>query len=414
MLRSFSIGFGGYAASAVVFLAFSIFFVRTHGADDYGAFSLLLNTVSALTMFGNYHGALVSYSVAVDRQAFTRMLRPIALYAAAASLICAAALTAIGNLQWPLFVPAAIAFVCALVSGLPTSVLLASPANWMTNVARAAYQSLLILAFWILFALQFDVGTAFVLSLLLASATYLALLASRARFPASHPPVDPAPRAILLLALCWNLAHMAVMLTDKFAIRFLNVGADFTDAGVFLLYLDIAGRFSVIYLIGLPPLTYELLRRIRSNRPVYEPALIAVLVCVLLGASVAAIGQYLVPTIYKLELTGREMLPAVIGAYVTLMGLGSIILAYCNSAGRPQLLIWHYLGTFVTGAIVLGAIYIAGGHHISVTQLAIALAVGQAYALLTATILVAREKGMARTSARARELPAVSAPAKAQ
>ena len=412
MLRSFFIGFGGYAASAAVFLAFSIFFVRTQGADDYGTFSLLLNTVSALTMFGNYHGALVAYSVAVDRQAFFRMLRPIALYAIAASLVCATALTAIGNLQWPLFPAAALAFLCALIAGLPTAVLLASPANWMANVARAVYQCVLILAFWLLFALKIDAATAFVFSLVIACTTYLALLASRVRFPASHPPVDPPPRAILLLALCWNLAHMAVMLTDKFAIRFLNVGAGLHDVGVFLLYLDIAGRFSVIYLIGLPPLTYELLRRIRAKRPVHEPALIALLTCIVLGASVAAIGQYVVPAIYKLNLAGHEMLPAIVGVYVMLLGLGTIVLAYCNSAGRPRVLIWHYLGIFVMGALVLAAIYIAGGRHISITELAIALSVGQAFALVSAAILVAREKGTARGSAQALLVESASAKAR--
>ena len=35
---------------------------------------------------------------------------------------------------------------------------------------------------------------------------------------------------ILLLAVCWNLAHMTVMLTDKFAIRFFNVGENFAAA----------------------------------------------------------------------------------------------------------------------------------------------------------------------------------------
>jgi hypothetical protein len=95
-----------------------------------------------------------------------------------------------------------------------------------------------------------------------------------------------------------------------------------------------------------------------------------------------------------------------------LMGLGSIVLAYCNSAGRPRLLIWHYLGMFVTGAAVLGAIYIAEGRHISITQLALALTVGQAFAVITAVILVAREKGGARGTARA--LVVESASAKAQ
>ena len=395
MFRSFSIGFGGYAASAVVFLAFSIFFVRSYGSDDYATFSLLLNSVSALTMFGNYHGALVAYSVAVDRSEFMRMLRTIVPYAVAAAFICTVALVAVGNLGQALYVPVMVAFVCIVVSGLPTSALLASQANWMVNVARAVYQSLLILAFWILFAARVETSTAFVLSLVLASLTYLALIASRVRFPASHPPVEPPPRAILLLALVWNVAHMAVMLTDKVAIRYLDVGADLADAGVFLLYLDIAGRFSVIYLVGLPPLTYELLRRIRANHPVHEPALIALGICVLVGAAVAAVGIFVVPAIYELDLAGRELLPFVIGVYVALLGLSSIILAYCNSAARPRMLLWHYLGIFVTGGLALWTLYIAGGRHISITNLAIAITVGQCYALISAGVLTLREKARA-------------------
>ena len=53
MIRSFTYGLLAYAASAVVFVLFSVFFVRSFGADTYGAFSLLLNTVSALTISAN-------------------------------------------------------------------------------------------------------------------------------------------------------------------------------------------------------------------------------------------------------------------------------------------------------------------------------------------------------------------------
>src|SRR5262245_15691998 len=150
MLRSFAVGLGSYAASAVVYLLFSIYFVRNHGAEAYGAFSLMLNTVSALTMFGNYHGALVAYSVAVERRAFLAMLRQVLVYGAIAAVPCAVALAAIGNLRLPLLIPAAIAFAFIVVSGLPTAALLASPANWRVNVVRSVYQSLLILAFWAL------------------------------------------------------------------------------------------------------------------------------------------------------------------------------------------------------------------------------------------------------------------------
>jgi hypothetical protein len=396
MFRSFTIGLAGYAASAVVFLTFSVYFVRAYGADAYGTFSLLLNTVSALTMFGNYHGALVPYSVAADRRAFMAMLRPVLFYAAVTSILCAAALAAIGNLRLPLLVPAAIAFVFIVISGLPTSALLASPANWLVNIIRAVYQSLLILAFWALFALGTEPGTAFVLALLLAAATYLVLLSWRVSFASASPEIEPAPRNILLLAMCWNLAHMAVMLIDKLAIRYLGVGVDAADVGVFLLYLDIAGRFSAIYVIGLPALTFELLSKLRANARVQRPALVALSICGVVGAVVALVGYYVIPPLYGTSLAGREYLPAVIGGYLALMGLGSVFLAYCNSAGRPRMLLWHYIGVLVTGSAALAAIYFASGRHISITGLAIALAVGQCYVLVSGTLLIIRERGSKR------------------
>jgi hypothetical protein len=392
MLRSFALGLGSYAASAAVYLAFSIYFVRFHGAEAYGAFSLLLNTVSALTMFGNYHGALVAYSVAVERRAFRAMLRPVLLYAAAVAGPCAVALAGIGSLRLALLVPAAIAFVFIVVSGLPTAALLASPANWRVNVVRAVYQSLLILAFWALFALHTEPGTAFVLALLLAAATYLALLSFRLSFAVPPPAADPAPRGIILLAMCWNLTHMAVMLLDKLAIRYLGVGADAADVGVFLLYLDIAGRFSALYVIGLPGLTFELLNRLRAGAGVRRPALIALALCVLVGAAVTLVGYHVIPPLYGTSLAGRELLPAVVGVYLALLGLGSVFLAYCNSAGRPWLLLLHYVGVLAAGAAVLAALYLAGSRHLSITALAIALAAGQCYVFVSGAVLLIVER----------------------
>jgi O-antigen/teichoic acid export membrane protein len=404
MLRSFGIGLVAYAASAAVFLVFSVFFVRTYGADDYGLFSLLLNTVSALTMFGNYHGALVSYSVAVERRAFMSMLRRVLLYAVLTSVLCAAVLGAIGNLRLPLLLPAAIAFVFIVLSGLPTSALLASPANWVVNVVRAVYQSLLILAFWALFALNTEPRTAFVLALLLAAATYLALLSSRVRFAAVPPEVERAPRNILVLSMFWNLAHMGVMLTDKLAIRYLGVGADAADVGMFLLYLDIAGRFSAIYVIGLPALTYELLSKLRARQRIRRPAGIALSICVLVGAAVALVGYFVIPPLYGTSLAGRALLPGIIGIYITLLGLGSVFVAYCNSAAHPRMLLWHYVGTLITGSVALAALYFAGGRHISITSLALALAIGQCYVLVSGVVLAVRERGKRTVSPQAAPL----------
>ncbi|MGH7004757.1 MAG: hypothetical protein ACREIP_12485, partial [Alphaproteobacteria bacterium] len=199
--------------------------------------------------------------------------------------------------------------------------------------------------------------------------------------------------SILLLAMCWNLAHMAVMLTDKLAIRYLGVGVDAADVGVFLLYFDIVGRFSAIYVIGLAPLTYELLRRIREGERVHLTALFALSVCLLVGVVVALVGYYVIPRLYGTDLVGRESLPAIMGVYLTLLGFGSVLLAYCNSAGQVRFLLLHYLGLFISGSFVLVALYLAGGRHLSVTQLAIALAAGQCFIFVSGTVLAMRAKG---------------------
>ena len=91
MLRGIALSVGGYAVSAIVFIVFSIVFVRSYGAETYGDFSILLNTVSALTLFGNYHGALVPFSAAVERAAFFRMLRPVGAYSIITAAIAGAA-----------------------------------------------------------------------------------------------------------------------------------------------------------------------------------------------------------------------------------------------------------------------------------------------------------------------------------
>lgn len=390
MLRSFAIGLGGYAASAVVYLVFSVVFVRQYGTEAYAGFSLLLNTVSALTMFGNYHGALVSHSAATERQAFFAMLRSVLIYAVIFAMVSGAALALIGDLHPGWIAPAALAFAFAIAAGLPTAVLLASPANWLVNVARAVYQTLLILGFWAMFALGVGLGAAFVISLVVSAAVYLSLIAKKVEFTLPPPAATPAPSGILWLALVWNIAHMGVMLTDKFAIRFLDVGTNFADAGLFLLYLDISGRFSAVFIIGLPPLTYELLRRLREGISIVPTAATALAICAVVGGVVALVGYHVIPRLYGTDLSGREALPLVMGVYIALLGLGTLLLAYCNSSGQPRILVWHYTGVFAVGVAALAGFYVAGGYHIGIVALAVALAVGQAFVLVSAVILLVR------------------------
>lgn len=387
MIRSLWFSAISYAGSAVVYIAFSIFFLRSYGAEAYGTFSIMLNAVSALTLFGNYQGALVAYAPAVDRKAFFGMIRPVAAYAIATAVLSAMVLLSVGQIPWEYYALALLAFVCISASGLPAAAILATPHNWALNAFRAVYQSLLIIVFWMVFAGTRVMSFAFVLSLLLAAGLYLGLLAWRVRF--DFPAVRTAlpPRNVLVVAMVSNLALMGVMLTDKAAIRYLDVGPTAHDVGVFLLFYDVMARFTAVFVIALNPVTYELLRRMRLQNSLASVLTIAILICTAVGVIAGLAGYFVVPFIYAMDISGQSWLPAIMATYVTLYGVGSVLLAFCNAAGKVHFLVVHYVLMLVSGAAALGIFYFGFGPGLTVTQVAVSIMVGQAGAIFSGILL---------------------------
>ena len=386
MIRALAVSLGGYGLSAVVFILFSIFFVRTYGAESYGAFSILLSTVSALTLFGNYHGSLVSFSAAVERRAFFRMSRVVFIYSLVMGAVSGLVLGSIGKMEVILTAPAIIAFVLLVGAGMPAAALLATPSNWWVNLARAVYQSLLIVAFWFFFEITGHVGRAFAFSLLLAAAVYFGLLALRVRLPDGPTTAKAAPPGVLMLSLTWNLAVMGIVLLDKVAIRFLEIGSSATDIGIYLLYFDIAGRLSAIYAIALGTFTYELLRRLRVGGSVFRLLAIGSVACGGVGILGYAVGVWVIPPAYGFRLETAGWLPLVTGVFLVVVGFSSLLLAYCNATGRNKFLVCHYAIVLTAAVGTLLVRYLIFG-TVTVLELAIALTVGHAFTLLSAFLV---------------------------
>jgi hypothetical protein len=390
MLKGFTLGLAAYSASAVVFLTFSVLFVRTYGSSSYGSFSILLNTVSAVTLFGNYHGAIISFSAASERTAFRRMLLPVITYASVAGLISGVVLSVMGSLDYTFFALVSFSLFLVIASGLPTASLLASSENWKVNVFRAIYQVVLVVVFWLLYAATRDVGASFSISLFAAAASYFILLAWNVSLPAETMEIEPIPRGLLPISVFSNLMLMGTMLTDKIVIRYIGLKSSPDDIGVFFLYYDLVARVSAVYAIALAPFTYEILSLIRSGKTVLKPILAAGVICLCTGLLAVPIGYSLVPAFYSIDLTGREWLPAVMCAYLVLLGCSAILMAYCNASGQIGFLSRHYVGVLLTGIGAIAVFYAMSGNRLSIAHLALALTTGQIVTLFSGVILLSR------------------------
>lgn len=389
-LAGTALSFAAYLGSAALYVLFSIYFVRWHGAATYGAFSLLLNTVSALTLFGNYHGAIVSYSVTADRDAYRRFRQPVLLYSIAAAIVATAVLMLVGSLPAPAAPLMAVAFFLLVYSGLPSSTIMATPNNYLLNLVRVLYQIVLVLVFWPLFAASHDVGYSFMFALSGAAALNAGILTvlSRRTFVWRDGATGAKP-ALLLAALIGNLAMMATLLVDKFALRFLEPGT-LQERGLFLLYIDLIGRLSAIFNVLLPTLTYLLLRRVAEQRSTTQPIALATLLSAAIGGLALVGGYWIIPFVYGVSISGVKALPGAMGAYIALYGLSSVVLAFCNSTGRVWYLGAHYTAMLVVTLCAIALPMIVGGRALTINDLAIAVAAGQGVAIFSALVLATR------------------------
>ncbi|MDB5572562.1 MAG: hypothetical protein JWN93_3745 [Hyphomicrobiales bacterium] len=378
-----------YGLSAVVFVGFSVLFVRWYGAGAYGGFSLLLNTVSALTLFGNFHGTLVSYSVASDPSHYRSFSRIVGRYALGASLVATLVLTLVGGLPWIYAPLLAVGFWLLIFCGLPSAALLATSHNYLFNVVRGVYQLLIVGCFWAVYAWSGDLPESFVAALLIAAlANFLTLNYLGRTLISSRENAPEASTSLMFAALATNLAMMATLLVDKFALSFLRIGTP-EDRGVFLLYLDVIGRLSSVFIILLPSFTYYLLQPTRDARAVVRSLAFALAVAAGTGALALGVGYGVIPALYSISLDHIRALPGVMALYIALFGVTSVVVAYCNARGLAWTLTANYaLMLLITIAALLAPMLLRGG-ELGVVDLATALALGQAGSMGVGAYLIA-------------------------
>jgi O-antigen/teichoic acid export membrane protein len=366
-----------YGLSAIVFLGFTVVFTRHFGVAAYGQVSILLNSLSALTLLGNYHGYLVSHSVATDRSVFRLyFLRAALPYIAVVTPLAAAVFGVVTGMGLILTVVAAGVLALLIASGMPVAVITATKDNWRSNACRAVYQVTLVAAFWPLFAGSRDAKTSFVFAALVAAVVLFALLFRFAARRLRSGAAEPAPSgSILIISAISNISIMLTLLADKFAINHLSVGADQRLAGLYLLNYDILSRASAVFVIMVCPLTYLLLDRLRRAEPVATILRRLAIGALALGGACVLAGYVAVPALYGTSITEAPLLPLFIALVVVGQALGSAFGAYCNAVGRGRVLMWQNAAVFVVVAAGIAALEWRHAQF-SVTQLALVLALG--------------------------------------
>lgn len=379
-----------FAVAALAFLGFTVAYTRLFGVEQYGAFSFLLNTVTALISLGAYEGFLITHSLTQSRAKFDAFNKRYLAFNAALVAVAAIVFAIISGRLDPLvviFVAGAIYLDYRSQSSI--AVLTTHDDNWKIRACRTLYQVLLVASF---FALRFYGAApdhAFAISVLAASAANYALLYRNARAvlpdaaPSSGMLTDIKPR-ILTIAITSNLATVLVLLLDKVTIRLFDVGGDY-NVGLYFLFFDLATRAEALYLLISVPVTNHLFTRARSGELATRDIGIMVSGTIAVGIAFGIASYLLVPFIYDVSLAGQDMLPWLFGLYVAARGIRYIVKAVCNATGlHVTLLLSNYLA-FAGGAILLLSALWAGGGAISVSAIAGLLAAAH---LLRAPILL--------------------------
>lgn len=402
MLKSTIYSTFWYTVSAAVFLSFTVLFMRQFGAAAYGDFSIMLNSLSALLLLGNYHGYLVSYSVATNRAAFHRyLLRAVLPYVAVMVPVATTIFATVTDLRPGLAMLAGAMFALLLLCGMPTAVIMATQHNWRVNAYRAAYQVALVTVFWPLFAGSHNTQLSFLLATLVGAALSLALLLLWAERELQSAAAEPPPSAsILAMAAIGNISITLTLLADKFALRHLSVGGDRQLAGLYMLYYDVLTRASAIYVIIVCPLTYLLLDRQRRNQPVGGILLRLTLGAAAIGMASLLVGYVAMPLLYQTEIAQAPLLPLFMAAVVAGQSLSSVIGAYYGAIGRGDQLM--RLNSLILIVVMIGIASLEwsriGGF--SITELAFVLALGYALnALMLIRIVFFKKEEIAQPAA---------------
>lgn len=378
-------GFAAYGLAAIFFLVFSTLFVRWYGTAVYGQFSLMFNTLSALTLFGNYHNVIVSYSITSDIRKYRDFRRTALVYSALMAVPATWIFLFIGHI--PLgYAPALwISFLALIFCGLPSSAILATQRNYFFTIARALFQICLIAGFWLLFVRSGEAVLSFVFAFLLMAVLNLLSLTHLADRTITYraDAVDPPP-GVMVAALITNVSLIATLLVDKFALSVLHVDTP-EERGVFLIFYDVIVRLSSIFIILLPALTYHLLEAAHDRGRLLLTVKLSLLVCVFM-ALVAALAGAVIPLLYGLSHVDPFLRPA-FAVYIGLFGVSSFMMAYCSAKGLAWALTANYLLILIATLSALAVLTFVKGAA-SVTGLAVAMAIGQAASLVTGGYLM--------------------------
>lgn len=378
-----------FAVAALVFLAFTVLYTRIFGVEQYGTFSFLLNTVTALISLGAYEGFLITCSLTQTRTAFDAFNRRfLAFNSALVSVAAATFALVVGRLDPVLVLPVAAAIFLDYHAQSSIAVLITHDDNWKIRACRTAYQILLVAGFLTLRLAGMALDHAFGIAALAASLTNYWLLVLSARrclpytAPGCPPLADATPR-LFAIAILSNLATVLALLLDKAAIRMFDVGTGYS-VGLYFLFFDLAMRAEALYLLVSVPVTNHLFKRAQSGDLAGRDIAFMVAGSVVTGAVFAVVGHLLVPLIYGVSLSEAMALPWLFGLYVAARGIRFIIKAVCNATGlHVTLMVSNYL-VFAAGATMIASALYLGGGALSVAALAGIVAIAQ---LLRAPVL---------------------------
>ncbi len=365
-----------FVMAALVFFGFTVIYTRQFGVEQYGAFSFLLNTVTALIALGAYEGFLITHSLTQTRSKFDAFNRRYMIFNAGLVVIAAVAFAIVaGRFEPMIVIPVASAIYLDYRSQSAIAVLITSNNNWKIRACRTAYQILLVTGFLALRYAGAALDHAFAFAILVASVTNYALLTRSARreLPQTKTQnaitfADAEPN-ILGIAVASNLATVLVLLLDKITIRLFDAGGDYS-VGLYFLFFDLATRAEALYLLISVPITNHLFARAQAGDFVTREIALMIAGSVAIGGAFAIGGYFLVPVIYDVSLSGQAALPWVFGLYVAARGIRYIVKAVCNATGlHVTLMLSNYL-VFAAGGILLSVALWSGGGAVSVSVLA--------------------------------------------
>lgn len=384
-----------FAIAAGVFIAFTVLYTRSFGVEQYGRFSLLLNTVTALISLGAYEGFLITHSVVQSRAAFDRFNMRFFSFNAGLVVVAAIAFSAItGILSWMV-----LAAVCGAVyldyrSQSSMAVLITRDDNWKIRAFRTVYQVLLLVLFSGLSYSGVALEHAFAAAIFAASITNYCLLRHAAvsglsRDTSPETAQSEAGYRVLLIAIGSNVATAAFLLLDKAVISWFGAGTPY-EVGLYFLFFDLAIRTEALFMLLSVPVTNFLLHREASATPAGREVTLMLTGCFVVGAVAGVLGLYLVPPIYGLSLDGLEALPWAFGLYVSARGIRYLIKAVCNAAGFHWTLLVSNVVVLLTGAAGIGLVFLADRVDLTVAALAAILALAQLFRLPFLIAVLAR------------------------